>query len=543
MKVWSLSCIFLAVAEEVPSNRTLLSARSGRRLANVKCEIEAIPFSYSKPLSNTAAYGAATNDHKCASSAPAVKVTGNANVDDTGDTTAIQNSCCEAEVLCTKSYADEGTTASATQIASCTTTGNKVPSDLYCYTTDGNGNCGSATAASSSDLDKVHCCRQMCTDAGTGGFQLSDGSSTTKKKCADTGGTFQVSKTAYCAGQACANSDSSKCCQKQCTSGFVLFDADKVVADGNDMNCVEGVDRVNPDGFCAGETCTASDASTCCQQKCTDGFELFGGTTKGKLQCDEKQGRVSPDRFCAGPSCKTKDKATCCETKCNKAGAGFEKNGGTTSGMQQCAKDLIVHPTEYCDGTSCSKSAAVCCQQKCSAGFRLKSSTGDAPLECDTDLTVHAEAYCEGATCKASDAGTCCQKSCSKGWKAFGSNAVGLSKCPKEATVASDSKCSGSSCSSSLDQGLCCNNKCSSLLGFKEKGATSSQTMTCPSSHAKVSATAMCKGSCKSSDSSVCCLKANNSSQGLNPGLTNGAKSSSMAILVGALVLIAAASS
>merc|ERR1712054_111681 len=110
------------------------------------------------------------------------------------------------------------------------------------------------------------------------------------------------------------------------------------------------------------------------------------------------------------------------------------------------------------DGTSCSSSSGVCCQQKCSAGFKLKGATGTG-TEYGADLTVHATAYCAGSSCVAGDAGTCCQQSCSKGWKLSGATTKEANSCAKDTTLASDAKCTGSPCSSSNDAKICCNEK------------------------------------------------------------------------------------
>merc|ERR1711904_483410 len=112
---------------------------------------------------------------------------------------------------------------------------------------------------------------------------------------------------------------------------MVLFGVTPDTTKGENVACADGADRISPSGYCAGSTCATTDRSTCCQNKCTDGYELFGGTTTGKRQCATGL-RVSPDAYCSGPTCSSADDKTCCETKCNAAGAGFELNGGKTTG-------------------------------------------------------------------------------------------------------------------------------------------------------------------------------------------------------------------
>merc|ERR1712054_2803 len=94
-----------------------------------------------------------------------------------------------------------------------------------------------------------------------------------------------------------------------------------------DKNCAKGVDKVSTTEYCTGSVCTDNDASKCCQQKCSDSFELFGGKTKNFLQCPKAGQRVSPDAYCTGPTCVQADDKSCCETKCDKSGAGFELFG------------------------------------------------------------------------------------------------------------------------------------------------------------------------------------------------------------------------
>lgn len=481
----------------------------------------------------TAANVDATNKGACPTATSAIIADNKKYAVKAGTLADNQKACCKSAPLCSTTYIDNGLTA--TGKTACATAGNKVPADLKCFTIESSSGtkCSQVAAADAwaKDLDVAHCCRQMCNDA-TGGFETAKASAA-KPDCPTTGGTYQVSETAYCAGQACADSDQSTCCQKKCTDGFVLHGVTKVTANGNDQNCAVGADRISPTAYCAGSTCAASDASTCCQQKCGDGYELFGGTTTGKRQCATGL-RVSPDAFCSGPTCMATDDSTCCETKCDKAGAGFELNGGTTSGMSQCAKDLRVHPTEYCDGTSCTTSSGVCCQQKCTAGFKLKGATGTG-TECGADLTVHATAYCKGATCAASDAGTCCQQTCSKGFKLHGATTKESNTCGKDTTLASDAKCVGSPCASS-DSTTCCNEKCTDATkGFKVKGGTGKEPNQCKAGET-VASKGMCKGDCSSDDASTCCTKANTTA-------TTDAQSSGLAALVGGLVLIVATSS
>jgi hypothetical protein len=540
MKVLSLSCIALAVANDDSYNRTLLNSRrlaGGRRLAQAKCEIEVWP----QALGKVSPFNAATATRGCTTALPAVfaaasTVTGSGGTADDGADSAIQTDCCKAAPLCSTSYVDNG--ASATdKIAACATASNKVPASLYCRTTDNAGKCASAAPTThTSDVDKAHCCRQMCNDA-SGGFQLNAGTSTTLKKCpvagTGTGITYQVSQTAHCASQACVEAtDQTACCQKKCTDGFLLDGITKVTANGNDQNCAAGADRVSPTAYCVGSNCAASDAGACCQNKCSDGYELFGGTTTGKRQCATGL-RVSPDAYCSGPTCASTDDATCCETKCDKAAAGYELHGRSTTGMSQCAKDLRVAPTEYCDGTACASSSGVCCQQKCTAGFKLKGATGTG-AECGTDLTVHATAYCKESSCTvASDAGTCCQQKCSKGYKVFGATTKESNTCVKDTTLASDAKCTGSPCADA-DTKICCNEKCThKTTGFKVKGSSGKEANECKSGEI-VSTKDECKGDCSSDDASTCCKKANKTA-------TTDAKSSGLASLVAGLVLMAAA--
>jgi hypothetical protein len=546
MRIGGLCCITAVMAQDslgVQGNRSLLSARglaAGRRLAEAKCETAAWPLSYGKKGDY------ATAKFTCTTAKPAVLISNKASGGDhaTVDQTEanVVTDCCKTAVKCSSTYVGHGVTAGAGQTA-CASSGNIVPATLDCFSIDSadNTKCGNLVAANSATIDKAHCCRQNCNDA-TGGFELGS-ASTVKPDCPSTGGDYQIHTTAFCAGTACASSDQATCCQKKCTSGFVLFGVTKVTASGNDQNCATGADQVHKTAYCAGSTCASTDAGTCCQNKCADGYELFGGTTSGKRQC-AKDLRVSPDNHCSGPTCASSDDDTCCETKCDSTGAtskGFELHGGTTTGMQQCAKDLKVHKTAYCTSKACTSNSGVCCQQKCVKGFKLKGASTAESNECGEGLTVHKTAYCKGSSCASSDAGTCCQAKCSKQFKAHGVvDEKKAQTCAEKSTVSSDGKCVGSPCKES-DSDICCDMPCTDKkLGWKADGASSKEPNVCKKKE-KVAEKGFCKGKCGSSDDENCCMKPNNSS-GSSPGQTTDANSAGLAAgVLGMMIVLSTA--
>merc|ERR1712100_191084 len=149
--------------------------------------------------------------------------------------------------------------------------------------------------------------------------------------------------------------------------------------------------------------------------------------------------------------------------------------------------------------------------------------------ECGKDLTVHATGYCKGSSCGSSDAGTCCQEKCSKGFKLNGATTKEANTCAKDSTLATDIKCAGSPCAAT-DAKLCCNEKCTDKkTGFKVKGASSKEPNECKAKET-VATKGMCKGDCSSDDASTCCLKGANET-GLVSSVS-GSPGSSMVVAV-----------
>lgn len=440
-------------------------------------------------------------DLACDATKGAVAMITSADPAPTTDATK-KTACCVAAPLCSTTYINNGLTA--TGKTACDNAKEEVPADAKCLSKkDGSATCDDTAAVVVED--KKACCKQKCTT----GFQLFAGTTAGLEKCPD--GDYIVSTSSYCASGTCGAGDQTTCCARKCTAGVKLFGEALGTTKPANVNCADGVDKIATDKYCKTATCAATDTQ-CCLQKCSDGYELFGGTTSGKRQCGKNE-RVSPDSFCVGPTCASADDKTCCETKCNEAStdmAGWELFGGTTAGKQQCAKDLKVHETEYCDSQDCKKStdSGTCCQQKCSAGFKLKGATGTG-TECGEGLTVHATAYCKGAACSSSDSGTCCQAMCKDQFKADGATTDEAQTCAKKTTVSEDGKCAGSPCVGSTDAAFCCNQMCKEM--FKVKGGTGTQKLEC-STGETISATAYCVGDCSADDSTACCMKANNSS-------------------------------
>jgi len=383
-------------------------------------------------------------------------------------------------------------------------------------------------------VDTDNCCRMPCSQK----FQLKDAGDATKFDCP--AGDYQVSTTAVCSKATCTSAtDTATCCQKKCNA-VVLFGEDTSAATVDVACASDTADKIATTAFCTKSTCTATDTQ-CCQQKCGDGFVLFGTTDSGtsnsgsaKLTCDEGLLLNTDTKlgFCAKTKCATSDAKTCCQTKCT-AAKGYELFGGKTDGKFQCAKDLRVHPTGNCKGTDCKLSASVCCQQKCTAGFKVKGATG-VGTECGKDLTVHATGYCKGSSCGTADAGTCCQQACSKGFKLNGATTKESNTCAKDSTLASDVKCAGSPCSAT-DAKLCCNEKCTDKkTGFKVKGGSGKEANECKAKET-VASKAMCAGDCSSDDAKTCCLKENITA-------TTDAHSAGLASVVGILLVLSTAS-
>lgn len=351
------------------------------------------------------------------------------------------------------------------------------------------------------------------------------GTETILRKCPQD---HQVS-TGNCAGLTCADTDTMTCCQRKCTAGafkdgVTIPEASKATS----FNCPAKT-RIAPLAYCQGGSCKASTDSGCCQLECA----------AGGLTCGTNMG-VSSTGYCQGPTCADADKDTCCTTKCS---TGFELFGGKTAGKTKCAKDLQVHATAYCSAKSCTDSSSVCCQQKCTAGFKKKGADDKDKTECPADHTVSAKGYCSGSSCASADSNTCCLQMCTKGYKVDGATTKEPNTCPKgsdtptSVVVSTTASCAGTC--KSTDSAVCCNTKCADTkLGFKPKGNTASTTKNECDDGQVVSTKNVCEGTCDKDDKATCCL----SSSSNNTSATTDANSAGLAAVVGILIVLSVVS-
>merc|ERR1711907_624359 len=141
--------------------------------------------------------------------------------------------------------------------------------------------------------------------------------------------------------------------------------------------------------------------------------------TAGMSQCADKL-RVHPTEQCKGTSCSSSS-SVCCQQKCSD---GFKVKGGSGTQSKECGQDLSVHKTAYCKGSSCADTdKGVCCQQKCTAGWKKTSDTsGKQSNICtgdDKSVQISSGGYCKGSSCAAGDVDTCCDVLCNDKKKGF----------------------------------------------------------------------------------------------------------------------------
>merc|ERR1719453_98090 len=112
--------------------------------------------------------------------------------------------------------------------------------------------------------------------------------------------------------------------------------------------------------YCKGSSCAASDAGTCCQEKCSKGWKLNGATTKESYTCP-KDTTLASDGKCTGSPCAASDDKYCCNEKCTDKKKGFKVHKGTGKEPNECAKAKIVSSKGMCKGDCGSGDSETCC--------------------------------------------------------------------------------------------------------------------------------------------------------------------------------------
>merc|ERR1711998_621828 len=173
-------------------------------------------------------------------------------------------------------------------------------------------------------------------------------------------------------------------------------------------------------------------------------------------------------------------------------------------------------------------------------GFKAKGADGKDKTECPADHTVSDKGYCAGSSCAAADSNTCCLQKCTKGFKLHGATTKEPNTCPKGSellVVSTTASCAGTC--KGTDSAVCCNTKCADTdLGFKLNTNTASKTDNKCDDGKIVSTKNVCEGTCDKDDKATCCLSGGTN----NTSATTDANSAGLAAVVGILIVLSVVS-
>jgi len=289
--------------------------------------------------------------------------------------------------------------------------------------------CAAATHVIKGTLTDLLCAGAACVEGGTDQSTCCDA----RQACAAGGGAdgwgtcdatlhHVVKDGAVCAGAACTADDNGACCEVQteciADTGFEKFGG----SNDNKKKCDDGKEVAAAGAYCAKNACADTDKGTCCVDPaapaCTEKFILFGDpAADGKDACGENQvlGATGADR------------TACCIDK-QKCSDGFEISTETTA-KHNCDANLIVAVDRFCKGEECLNTLKTaggdkdqCCVEKphdtCDSLFYTKDSDKESvptrKEKCaDATPVLLEKVHCKEKTCvAAADKEKCCVSKC-----------------------------------------------------------------------------------------------------------------------------------